>query len=131
MIKLSEKHGVNPSVDHCAMCGESYAAALFGRMDKDQEAPRYVCTGGLCGRCQEAKDKGAIFLIEVDESKSSPDEPWRTGRIVGVTENMIRRAFQPQELVDQILTRGLAWVPTEVFEMLGLVGEAVEKREIE
>ena len=43
-IRLSEKHGVNPSVMLCFLCGESYGVALLGKHkdehSHDAEAPR-------------------------------------------------------------------------------------------
>lgn len=34
-IKLSPKHGVNPSVTHCECCGKEIGVALFGRLKGD------------------------------------------------------------------------------------------------
>jgi len=130
-IKVSEKHGVNPSVDHCAICGEAYGVALFGRMKDDQEAPRSVCTGGLCDRCQKAKDKGAVFFIEV-AGEEGLESKQRTGRLVGVTEDCVRRVIQPKiqpkEMVEQVLEKGMCFVPVAVFEALGF-GQAVSEAE--
>ena len=120
-LRLSEQHGVNPSVDHCFICGKDYAVVLFGKMKKDAAAPRSVCTGGICDECQKAKDAGAIFLIEVDEEKSEDlERPHRTGRLAGVKREAIERIFNPPELVEQVLEKGLAYVPIEAYEMLGL-----------
>ncbi len=46
--------------------------------------------------------------------------PWRTGRIAGLKRDAIERIFKPKELVDQVLEQGLAFVPIEAYEMLGL-----------
>ena len=120
-IRLSEEHGVNPSVDHCFICGKDYAVVLFGKLKGDAEAPRSVTTGGVCDECEKAKAAGAIFLIEVDEEKTTDEKnPWRTGRLAGVKEEAIRRIITPVELVDQILEHGMAYLPIEVYEGLGL-----------
>lgn len=119
-IPLSEKHGVNPSVDRCFICGKDYAVVLFGKMKGDVKAPMSVCTGGLCEECAKVKEAGAIFLIEIDEAKTTDMEsPWRTGRIVGVTERTLRQMINTSEFADTIIEKGLAFLPIEVFESLG------------
>lgn len=42
-IHLSKKHGVNPSIEICAVCGKGIGVALLGRLKNDAEAPREVC----------------------------------------------------------------------------------------
>lgn len=49
-IKLSPKHGVNPSMLQCACCGKDMGLALFGRLKGDAEAPRII-KNDLCEDC--------------------------------------------------------------------------------
>lgn len=120
-IPLSKKHGVNPSVDHCFICGEGYAVALFGKLKGDAEAPRSTCTGGLCGGCEKARAAGAIFLVEVDEEKTTDENnPCRTGRVSGVKREAIERIIKPESVVAQVLEKGMAYLPIDAYEMLGL-----------
>lgn len=82
-ITLSPKHGVNPSITHCFVCGKEIGIALFGKLKDDAEAPKDVFTGELCEDCQKIVDNGNKFLIELTDT-SSEDNPQRTGRYVAV-----------------------------------------------
>lgn len=120
-IRLSKKHGVNPSVDHCFICGKEYGIVLFGKLKGDVEAPMSTCTGGICDECEKVRAAGAIFLIEMDEKKTVDMKyPQKTGRIVGLRREVVERIVQPKDLCEQILERGLAFLPIEAYEMLGL-----------
>lgn len=83
-IKLSRKHGVNPSIDHCFVCGTDIGIVLFGRIKDDKEAPRNCCTGNLCKDCEE-KLKTHVAVIEM-KSKTNPE---RTGRVAFVSRKNI------------------------------------------
>ena len=66
-IKISEKHGVNPSLDVCFWCGKDKGVALFGRMKGDAEAPRRAVTSyDPCDECEEKFGFG-VALVEVAE----------------------------------------------------------------
>lgn len=43
-IKLSPKHGVNPSILHCICCGKDYGIAMLGKLKGDKEAPPCLTT---------------------------------------------------------------------------------------
>lgn len=66
-IKLSPKHGVNPSIPVCFWCGEEKnEIVLMGRIGgkEDIEAPRKVCLDyEPCDKCREIMEKG-VFLFE-------------------------------------------------------------------
>ena len=70
-ITLSEKHGLNPSIIKCFVCGEDVGIALMGRLKDDAEAPRECMTGELCDKCKELidKQKGAFILEVSDDNK--------------------------------------------------------------
>lgn len=91
-IKLSPKHGVNPSVTHCECCGKEIGVALFGKLKGDAEAPRNVFMG-LCDNCQKVIDANGLMIIEVRDGKTSKN-PYRTGRIVGITKDAKERMFK-------------------------------------
>lgn len=88
-IRVSEKHGMNPSVNHCKCCGKEIGLVLFGRMKGDVEAPRDVALG-LCDDCQGVIDQGGVMIIEVRDGESGPN-PYRTGRIVGCSKQFKER----------------------------------------
>lgn len=50
-MKLSKKHGLNPSLSHCEWCGKEIGIILFGALKGDLEAPRKVAEG-LCDECE-------------------------------------------------------------------------------
>ena len=91
-IKLSPKHGVNPSVTHCECCGKEIGVALFGKLKGDKEAPRYVFMG-RCDDCQKVIDANGLMIIEVKDGETGKN-PYRTGRIVGITKDAKERMFK-------------------------------------
>lgn len=96
-IKVSEKYGINPSVDTCFICGKETNVVLLGTSYKDEngktaEAPRKVCTGQLCDNCQKVIDEGGIFFITVKDGESG-NNPWRTGQIGALKEEAVQRMF--------------------------------------
>lgn len=88
-ITLSPKHGVNPSVLHCVCCGKDYGVALLGKLKGDKEAPRDVYQG-LCSDCQGVVSQGGAMIIEVKDGETG-NNPYRTGRIVGVSKEFKER----------------------------------------
>lgn len=57
-IKVSEKHGVNPSIGICAFCGkESGEVLLLGRLLGDKEAPRQMIANPHepCDTCKKER----------------------------------------------------------------------------
>lgn len=88
-IEVSPKHGVNPSICHCIVCGKEYGLALFGRLKGDKEAPKDIYEG-LCEDCKGVIDKGGIMIIEVKDGEKG-NNPYRTGRVVGVSKEFKER----------------------------------------
>lgn len=82
-IKLSKKHGVNPSILHCFICGKETGIALLGKLKGDAEAPMDIYDSHLCKDCQKIIDDGNKFVLEVTDD-STLDKSNRTGRYVAV-----------------------------------------------
>ena len=80
-IVLSKKHGVNPSLIVCPVCGKDMAIALFGKLKDDAEAPIKVKGNELCDDCK----KEYITIIEV----YSEENRKATGRQVFVPRNSL------------------------------------------
>lgn len=79
-IILSEKHGVNPSILHCFVCGKSIGVALLGKLKGDIEAPKdMIQPGEFCKDCKKQIKAGNKFVIEVKEETENPE---RTGSYV-------------------------------------------------
>lgn len=78
----------------------------------------------LCDTCKDAIEvKKAIMLIVVDESRTtdrSDINTWyRCGHIFGVTEDYVRRVFQPEAVVQQVLKKRSAVLDINAAEDLG------------
>ena len=72
-IKVSPKHGVNPSLETCFWCGKEMGVALLGRLKGDAEAPRHVCLGlEPCNDCKARFAQG-VQIVEVSEDGSRFD----------------------------------------------------------
>lgn len=92
-ITLSPKHGVNPSLLKCFVCGKAAGIALCGRLPNDEEAPREMIGDILCNECQSVVDKKGLLIIAVKDGEKGPN-PYRTGQIVGVTEECKNTYFK-------------------------------------
>jgi hypothetical protein len=121
-IVLSEKHGVNPAIAKCFLCGEDKnEILLLGKLKGDVEAPKNVVFDyEPCDKCKDYMKQG-IILISVDEEKSKNDHqnPYRTGGWVVVSDDYIKRVVDPP-LRDTLLKKRVGFVPDEAWEMLGL-----------
>ena len=82
-LRLSPKHGVNPSITHCECCWKEIGIAMFGRLEGDAEAPRDVAMG-LCDDCQKVIDAKGLIIIEVKDGETGKN-PYRTGRYANST----------------------------------------------
>lgn len=52
-VRISKKHGVNPSMLVCPCCLEDTGVALLGQLPKDAEAPREMLDREPCDKCKE------------------------------------------------------------------------------
>ena len=123
-ITLSQKHGVNPSLEQCFVCGEAKAVILFGRLRGDEEAPRQVCLNKEpCDKCKEHMSKGVI-LISV-KGDSDPENPYRTGGWIVVKDDVINRMVKDPKQAEAILKARVCFIPDELWDKVGFPrGEA-------
>jgi hypothetical protein len=111
-IKLSTKHGVNPSMVTCFWCGEERGeVALVGRMKDDEKAPRHICLDyEPCEACKEKFSKG-VAIIEASDTApkegmvgvrcSGSLEVYPTGRWMVFADDAIKKMFkEPGEILD-------------------------------
>jgi hypothetical protein len=118
-IRLSEKHGVNPSLLVCPVCGKDSGVALLGHMPGDAEAPHKMLDHTPCDECQDYMSQGVI-LISVDESKTTdPKSPYRSGGWVVVREEAATRMFKSPMLED-VLRMRVAYITDDAWDQLGL-----------
>ena len=64
-IRLSEEHGVNPTLLCCPLCGTDTGVALVGKLPGDEQAPKRSPDIGPCDECAELMTHGFLF-VEVD-----------------------------------------------------------------
>lgn len=61
-IKFSEKHGVNPTITLCPVCGKETGIAMLGKLKNDAEAPKYII-GDICNECITKAGKDKIYVL--------------------------------------------------------------------
>lgn len=66
-IKLSEKHGVNPAITLCPVCGKEIGITLFGKLKNDAEVPKYVI-GDICNECIAKAGEDKIYILATDDT---------------------------------------------------------------
>lgn len=91
MVRLSKEHGVNPSIDHCFVCGRELGIIMFGSSYRDEngkhtKAPMSICTGHLCDKCKEEIKKGYSFIVEVTND-STEERVTKAGRYLKTRYN--------------------------------------------
>lgn len=86
-IRISPKHGVNPSMLLCPVCGKDNGLALLGLIKNDQEAPRQMPSENICEECEKKFDHyktiGFVAIViddKYEEIRSRSDyeskSPW-------------------------------------------------------
>lgn len=121
-IKVSPKHGLNPSIPICFWCGnEKNEIAILGKIDKeDSEAPRRVLMDYCpCDKCKELF-KDNIHIIGVSSFPSMEGMPpiykdgnntlYPTSNFLVVTKECIVRMLSSQEetkdMIENVLNSG-------------------------
>ena len=116
-IKISPKHGLNPTIVVCEICGAELGVAILGKLKGDVEAPKYS-PQGLCDNCKKVIDSGGVLLLEVtDDSKEGNIN--RTGRVLGMsadykTRNNINSsiAYMTQSIFSELFK--LSEIPQDI-----------------
>jgi hypothetical protein len=121
-IRLSERHGVNPTIPMCFFCGQQKnEIVLMGKLKGDAEAPKGVVFDQTpCDKCREYMAQGVI-LISVDEKKSDDNRnPWRTGGWVVVKTKAIDHFPMTDEQKQELLRKRVAFISDPIWDLLGL-----------
>ncbi len=124
-IRLSPKHGVNPSMSVCIVCGlEDGTIVLPGLLPGDQEAPRRaVWSAEPCDQCKEWMQKGVIFVSCRDDS--DPKNPYRTGALCVIADAGVRRMPFPDEEKERILKQRVCFMSDEAWDKIGMPRENI------
>lgn len=99
-IKISPKHGLNPTIPVCFWCGkQKNEIALMGRMTDDIEAPKNMVLDYVpCEECQSRMAMGVAVLEASDHPNTEGQPPMQKGvyptsRFVVVTTECADRVF--------------------------------------
>lgn len=99
-IKISPKHGLNPTIPVCFWCGkQKNEIALMGRMKGDIEAPKSMVLDYVpCEECQNHMNMGVAILEASDHPNTEGQPPMQKGvyptsRFVVVTTECADRVF--------------------------------------
>lgn len=101
-IKISEKHGVNPSIVVCPTCGESDGIALVGALPDDAEAPRQMTNPYPCEKCM-AKFKAEEAVVLVGMTENSPKGQY-TGGLVVIKREAAKNVFSEGAIKEGVYT---------------------------
>jgi hypothetical protein len=127
-ISVSEKHGVNPSVMLCPVCGKGTGVALFGKLPGDKEAPRNSRDMNPCEECQkqitEWKKLGFVIFVIDDEFESAQHleerkrpTPWQMFKWL----NVIKKEAAEQMFNNKMDTsKGAAFMTESLARSCGL-----------
>ncbi len=109
-IRLSPKHGLNPTIPICAWCGkQKNEIALMGRIGdgrkgEDFEAPRNaILDYEPCDECKAQWEQG-VAIIEVKRAPTAEGQPpiqpgaYPTGRVAVVKEEALNGDFKKGSL---------------------------------
>ncbi|KKL71057.1 hypothetical protein LCGC14_2098680 [marine sediment metagenome] len=130
-IRLSEKHGVNPTLGICFWCGGADGSiALLGRLPGDEEAAhRTFISYDPCDDCKAQFEQG-ITLVECSEHPNDPDDLqppiqkdrqatlYPTGRYLVITEEAIERLLPEGPMLDAVLSKRRGYLEVAAFEMI-------------
>ncbi len=121
-IRVSEKHGLNPSISVCVICGEDKNELIIpGRLKGDAEAPRRaVWNHEPCDKCKEHMKMGVIIVCVNSALTKDQNDPYRDGRIVVLKDEAIQKIVHPKELADEILKRRVCFMSDTVWDAIGL-----------
>lgn len=119
-IRLSEKHGVNPSLILCGFCGEDSGIALMGKLPQDAEAPkRQVSIERPCQKCETAM-KSKVFLVMITDDSVGSANPTLKGISVTVEDWVIRELVTDEALIKNVLSKRFAFIPETDWIEIGI-----------
>jgi hypothetical protein len=131
-IRLSPKHGLNPSIAVCFWCHQPIGVALAGKIDReDSEAPHYTITDyEPCDECKAKMNTGISFIGVMTEQPEdnrppimknypNPDtnEPcdiYPTGSLAVLREEAVDHIIASPEVADNLKRTRKCFCPDKV-----------------
>ena len=96
-IRLSPKHGLNPSMIQCPTCEGDAGLVMQGYLPDDEEAPKYITDWKPCEKClQKYKDEGYVAIVGMDGRKQP------TGSLVVLKKEAALRMFNLFKEISEI-----------------------------
>lgn len=122
-IRLSRKHGVNPSINVCFYCQKDKNEIILpGRMKDDVAAPmRAIWDKAPCDECEGFMEMG-IIVISIRDGEGGQKDPYRTGGWIVLKDEAIERLreiISPPELIDEILESRVFFLEDKVWKAFG------------
>lgn len=118
-IILSEKHGLNPSLEVCLACGKDIGIVMFGKLKDDIKAPKQVCLGHLCNECENKfKENHQKMLVETTEDGI-------TGRYYIIEETWINPKFL-EDIGDKVVVYLTEYTFKDIEDHINNTNECVE-----
>lgn len=124
-IKISPKHGVNPSIQKCFWCQKEMGLILFGKMKDDAEAPKCVTLDyEPCDECKSQWEKG-IAVLEAAHEPFYADQPlwgadcYPSGRMMVIRREAMRQMLSGNpDLCEAVMKSGKTFMERDVFQKL-------------
>ena len=125
-LRISHKHGVNPTIPLCYFCGQpKNEIVLLGLLPNDAEAPRnLVIDYQPCEKCREMMELG-VTLVEVTIDPPNVGQPplahiegediYPTGRWCVVKPEFIDKAINDPDLAENIKRERKAFLPPDAY----------------
>lgn len=121
-IRLSPKHGLNPSIEVCYFCGkDKNSIAMLGLLPKDEKAPTRACYNREpCDECAEYMKDGVIILSADSAKTVNPNIPYRTGGFAVVKEDVVKRIIKDAAILSRVLEVRMMFLDSEAWKAIGL-----------
>jgi len=120
-VRVSPKHGVNPSMAVCMFCGEyTGEIALMGMLRGDVEAPRkVVLNDNPCTQCKDIFNQGILFMCVKGDSNRYEGLDWFTGKYSVLREEAMSRLPFTDAAKEEIIKKKKAALDEETWDKLG------------
>lgn len=125
-IRISPKHGLNPTIPICPFCGkERQEIAIMGRVGgkEDIEMPMYaIIDFEPCDECKAAMDQGITLIMATQNKYKSSgilldanQGMYFEGHWAVIKEEGIKRAISDKNMLEQVLKARRAYLDEEAY----------------
>jgi len=104
----------------CFFCGEVKELVLNTRLKKT--FPYSACYNKEpCDKCKKVMEKGVLF-IGVRDGEQDKENPYRTGQIIGLKDEVVKKIIQ-EPLLNEVLKKRVCFVEEKVLKEIGLISK--------